>query len=53
MKEAALEKYPAKLGAGLNIAYNFTGFVMLAVVVYASIISLASSAYNPFIYYRF
>ena len=53
MKEAALEKYPAKLGAGLTLASNLVGFVMVAVLVYASIISLASSAYNPFIYYRF
>lgn len=53
MKEAVLEKYPAKLGAGLGLASNLVGFVMLAVLVYASIISLAASVYNPFIYFRF
>jgi alginate O-acetyltransferase complex protein AlgI len=53
MKESALEKYPLKMGKGLSIASNLAGFVMLTFLVYASIISLAASAYNPFIYFRF
>jgi len=53
MEVSILKTRPAKLNAPLNVIFNFVGFVLLSIMVYASLISLAISAYNPFIYSRF
>jgi len=37
----------------LNVVFSLFGFVLITAIVYASIISLAASAYNPFIYSGF
>jgi alginate O-acetyltransferase complex protein AlgI len=53
MEESILKTVPAKLNAPLKVIFNFVGFVLISFTVYASLISLAVSAYNPFIYSRF
>jgi len=53
MEESLLETASVQLKAPLNVVFNFVGFVLLSIIVYASIISLAASAYQPFIYFRF
>jgi alginate O-acetyltransferase complex protein AlgI len=53
MEASILKTGPAKLNAPLNVIFNFVGFVLISIMVYASLISLAISAYNPFIYSRF
>jgi alginate O-acetyltransferase complex protein AlgI len=53
MEVSILKTGPARLNAPLNVIFNFVGFVLLSIMVYASLISLAISSYNPFIYSRF
>lgn len=53
MEESLLETASVQLKAPLNVVFNFVGFVLLSIIVYASIISLAATAYQPFIYFRF
>ena len=53
MEASILETGPMKLRTPLNIVFNLFGFVLLTVILYASMISLAASAYNPFIYSGF
>ena len=48
-----LETGPVKFRVALNVAFSVVGFVLLSIIVYASIISLAASAYTPFIYSKF
>jgi alginate O-acetyltransferase complex protein AlgI len=48
-----LETGPVKFRVALNVAFGVVGFVLLSIIVYASIISLAASAYTPFIYSKF
>jgi alginate O-acetyltransferase complex protein AlgI len=48
-----LETGPVKCRAALNVAFHVAGLAWLSFVVYASVISLAASAYNPFIYSKF
>jgi len=43
----------AMLNSMLRAVFSFFDFVLLSLVIYASIISLAATAYNPFIYFRF
>jgi alginate O-acetyltransferase complex protein AlgI len=53
MEAFILEAGPVKLKGTLNVVLNLVGFVFLSIIVYASIISLAASVYNPFIYSKF
>ncbi len=53
VEESSLEMCPAKLNTTLYAGFILVGLMLLAVVVYASIITLAASVYNPFIYFRF
>jgi alginate O-acetyltransferase complex protein AlgI len=53
MEASLLETGPMKLKASFNVVFSLVGFVLLAIIGYASIISLAASAYNAFIYSRF
>jgi hypothetical protein len=53
MEASILEAVSVKLKASLSVVFNFVGFVLLSIIVYASMISLAASAYNPFIYSGF
>ncbi|HUL22695.1 MAG TPA: MBOAT family protein [Thermodesulfobacteriota bacterium] len=53
MEASIVETGPMKARTPLNVVFNLLGFVLLTVIVYASIISLAASAYNPFIYSGF
>jgi hypothetical protein len=48
-----LETGPVKLKAALNVVLNLVGFVLLSILVYASLLSLAASTYIPFIYSKF
>jgi alginate O-acetyltransferase complex protein AlgI len=47
------ETGPALVNEVMDGVISFVGFVFLSLVMYASIISLAATAYNPFIYFRF
>jgi alginate O-acetyltransferase complex protein AlgI len=53
MEASILEAVSVKLKASLSVVFNFVSFVLLSIIVYASVISLAASAYNPFIYSGF
>jgi len=53
MEVSVLEICSAKLSTTLHAAFNLVGLVLLIVFTYASIITLAASVYNPFIYFRF
>jgi alginate O-acetyltransferase complex protein AlgI len=53
METSILKTGPAKLNVPLKVIFNFVGFVLLSIMVYASLISLAISSYNAFIYSRF
>ena len=53
MEVSILETRPVKLKASLNVVFSLVGFVLLSIIVYASVINLAASAYNAFIYSRF
>jgi alginate O-acetyltransferase complex protein AlgI len=53
MEASLLKTGPAKLNVPLSILFNFVGFVLLSIMLYASLISLAITSYSPFIYSRF
>jgi alginate O-acetyltransferase complex protein AlgI len=53
IEASVLKIESAKAKAVLSVAFSMMGFAFLSAIVYASIISLAASAYNAFIYSKF
>jgi alginate O-acetyltransferase complex protein AlgI len=53
MEAFILQTCPVKVRDTLHVAFNLVGLVLLSIAVWASIITLAASAYNPFIYSKF
>ncbi len=48
-----LQRPPAKYRLALNVAFGLAGLAFVCAIVYASVLSLAVSAYSAFIYSKF